>query len=177
MDINNIYFSNLKKFDGKKLRKLNLSEIGQIAGRAGRYMNDGNFGVTGEVQSINIDDIELIENHKFETINNIFWRNSELNFSNSKNLINSLDEKPKKDWLRRINECEDEKLLKYLINNQNEIKIENKENNLKLLWECCQIPDFVKKNYGKHLEIVKTVFNFLSVKWWKKYQIHISKIN
>ena len=54
------------------------------------------FGVIGEVQSINIDDIELIENHKFETINNIFWRNSELNFSNSKNLINSLDDKPKK---------------------------------------------------------------------------------
>ena len=102
MDINNIYFSNLKKFDGKKLRRLNLSEIGQIAGRAGRYMNDGNFGVTGEVQSINIDDIELIENHKFETINNIFWRNSELNFSNSKNLINSLDDKPKKDWLRFV---------------------------------------------------------------------------
>ena len=162
MDINNIYFSNLKKFDGKKLRRLNLSEIGQIAGRAGRYMNDGNFGVTGEVQSINIDDIELIENHKFETINNIFWRNSELNFSNSKNLINSLDDKPKKDWLRRISECEDEKTLKYLINNQNELKIDNKEKDLKLLWECCQIPDFVKKSYGKHLEIVKTVFNFLS---------------
>ena len=162
MDINNIYFSNLKKFDGKKLRRLNLSEIGQIAGRAGRYMNDGNFGVTGEVQSINIDDIELIENHKFESINNIFWRNSELNFSNSKNLINSLDDKPKKDWLRRINECEDEKTLKYLINNQNELKIDDNEKDLKLLWECCQIPDFVKKNYGKHLEIVKTVFSFLS---------------
>ena len=43
MDLNNIYFSNLKKFDGKKLRRLNLAEIGQIAGRAGRYMNDGNF--------------------------------------------------------------------------------------------------------------------------------------
>ena len=38
MDINNIYFSN-QKFDGKKL-KTKLSEIGQIAGRAGRYMND-----------------------------------------------------------------------------------------------------------------------------------------
>ena len=45
MDLDNVYFSNLKKFDGKKLRKLNLSEIGQIAGRAGRYLNDGNFGV------------------------------------------------------------------------------------------------------------------------------------
>ncbi len=162
MDLDNVYFSNLKKFDGKKLRKLNLAEIGQIAGRAGRYINDGNFGVTGEIQSINPDDIELIENHKFEPINNIFWRNSELDFSNSKNLINSLDEKPKKDWLRRINECEDEKVLKYIINSENEISIKNNIKNLKLLWECCQIPDFVKKSYGKHLDIVKKVFYFLS---------------
>ena len=164
MDLNNIYFSNLKKFDGKKLRRLNLSEIGQIAGRAGRYMNDGNFGVTGEVQNISSEDIELIENHKFEEINNIFWRNSQLNFTNTKTLINSLDEKPDKEWLRRINECEDEKVLKYLVNQQSQIEIKNEKEKLKLLWECCQIPDFVKKSYGKHLEIVKRVFNFLSGK-------------
>ncbi len=162
MDLNSVYFSNLKKFDGKKLRKLNLSEIGQIAGRAGRYMNDGSFGVTGEVQNINTDEIELIENHKFEEINTIFWRNSDLDFRNKNSLIASLDEKPKKSWLRRIYECEDEKVLKYLINNENEIIIKNEEQNLKLLWECCQIPDFVKKSYGKHLEIVKKVFKFLS---------------
>ena len=162
MDLNNVYFSNLKKFDGKKLRRLNLSEIGQIAGRAGRYMNDGNFGVTGEVQSINPEEIELVENHKFEKINTIFWRNSNLNFKNKTSLVISLDEKPRKSWLKRIYECEDEKVLKYLINNENEIIIEDDEKNLKLLWECCQIPDFVKKSYGKHLEIVKKVFSFLS---------------
>ena len=162
MDLNSVYFSNLKKFDGKKLRRLNLSEISQIAGRAGRYMNDGTFGITGEVQNINPEDIELIENHKFELINNIFWRNSELDFSNTNSLIQSLDEKPRKDWLRRINECEDEKVLKYLINNQSEINLKNDKKNLKLLWECCQIPDFVKKSYGKHLEIVKKVYQFLS---------------
>ena len=162
MDLNNVYFSNLKKFDGKKLRKLSLSEIGQIAGRAGRYMNDGNFGVTGEVENINPDEIELIENHKFENINNIFWRNSELDFSSPQNLIKSLDMRPKKDWLRRINDCEDEKVLKFIINNETETKIYNNEKKLKLLWECCQIPDFVKKSYGKHLEIVKKVFSFLT---------------
>tara|TARA_Y100001970_G_scaffold290818_1_gene425856 strand:+ start:722 stop:3214 length:2493 start_codon:yes stop_codon:yes gene_type:complete len=164
MDLNNIYFSNLKKFDGKKLRKLKLSEIGQIAGRAGRYMNDGIFGVTGEVQNINPDEIELIENHRFEQINSIFWRNSELDFSSKNRLVSSLDEKPKQEWLRRINDCEDEKVLKFLINNQNEVVIKEDTNNLKLLWECCQIPDFIKKSYGKHLEIVKKVFNFLSSK-------------
>ena len=167
MDLDNVYFSNLKKFDGKKLRRLNLAEIGQIAGRAGRYMNDGNFGITGETQNINPDEIELIESHKFETINNIFWRNSELNFTDSVSLINSLDEKPKENWLRRINECEDEKVLKYLINNKNETNIKYDERNLKLLWECCQIPDFVKKSYGKHLDIVKKVFHFLSKNYGK----------
>ena len=52
MDLDNVYFSNLKKFDGKKLRNLNISEIGQIAGRAGRYLNDGIFGTTGECKEI-----------------------------------------------------------------------------------------------------------------------------
>ena len=162
MDLDNVYFSNLKKFDGKKLRRLNLSEIGQIAGRAGRYMNDGSFGVTGEVENINPEDIEQIENHKFEEINTIFWRNSDLNFNNSKSLMLSLDEKPKKGWLRRIHECEDEKVLKFIINHENQILKNDNEKTLKLLWECCQIPDFVKKSYGKHLEIVKKVFEFLS---------------
>ena len=145
MDLDNIYFSNLKKFDGKKLRRLSLSEIGQIAGRAGRYMNDGNFGVTGEVDSINPDDIELIENHKFEEISTIFWRNSDLNFNNSKSLLSSLDDKPKKSWLRRIGECEDEKVLKYIINHENDILVKDEKKTLELLWECCQIPDFEKK--------------------------------
>ena len=72
MDLNNVYFSNLKKFDGKKLRKLNLSEIGQVAGRAGRYLNDGNFGITGQCKEINAEEVDLLENHKFENIQNLF---------------------------------------------------------------------------------------------------------
>ena len=81
MDLDNVYFSNLKKFDGKKLRKLNLAEIGQIAGRAGRYLNDGTFGITGDCSEINSEEIELLEKHKFEEINTIFWRNANLNFN------------------------------------------------------------------------------------------------
>ena len=164
MDLDNIYFSNLKKFDGKKLRKLNLSEIGQIAGRAGRYLNDGSFGITGDVEKINSDEIDLIENHKFEEIRTLYWRNSKLNFTNSSNLLKSLEEKSNYEWLKRINECEDEKVLKYFLK-ENDSKINNSnENQLKLLWECCQIPDFVKKNYGQHLEVVNKVFEFLNGK-------------
>jgi len=164
MDLENVYFSNLKKFDGKKLRRLNLSEIGQIAGRAGRYLNDGNFGITGDCKEINSEEVDLLENHKFEEIKTLIWRNSNLNFNNASSLIKSLEEKPKQTWLKRVNECEDEKALKYFLKDLNTYNISNNKRVLSLLWECCQIPDFVKKTYGNHLEVVTKVFNFLNGK-------------
>ena len=164
MDLDNVYFSNLKKYDGKKLRRLNLAEIGQISGRAGRYLNDGVFGITGDCEEINAEEINLIENHKFKEIRTLFWRNSNLNFSSTSSLLKSLEERPNKDWLRRIQECEDEKVLKYFLKDFRDQKIIQNENGLKLLWECCQIPDFVKKNYGHHLEVVNKIFGFLNSK-------------
>ena len=160
MDLEHVYFSNLKKFDGKKLRRLNLAELGQISGRAGRHLKDGYFGITGECKDLGSDEIELLEKHQFNEINTIFWRNSNLDFSNTSNLIKSLEAIPAKDWLRRINECEDEKVLKFLVKDSS-IKINENKEDLKKLWECCQIPDFVKKTYGNHIEIVKKVFSFL----------------
>ena len=164
MDLENVYFSNIKKFDGKKLRRLNLSEIGQISGRAGRYLSDGSFGITGDCQEINAEEVELLENHKFEDIHTIYWRNSNLNFNNGSTLIKSLEERPNKGWLKRIYECEDEKVLKHILKDSQNLNIFNNKSELKLLWECCQIPDFVKKNYGQHLEVVGKVFNFLREK-------------
>ena len=162
MDLDYIYFSNLKKFDGKKLRKLNLSEIGQIAGRAGRYLNDGSFGITGECKEINAEEVNLLENHKFEEIKTLFWRNSNLNFDNPYSLIKSLEEKPQKGWLRKIHECEDEKALKFFLRDKNLENIDLKNKTLSLLWECCQIPDFVKKTYGNHYNVIENVFKFLN---------------
>ena len=162
MDLEHVYFSNLKKFDGKKLRRLNLSEIGQIAGRAGRYLNDGSFGITGECKEITAEDVDLLESHKFEEIRTLFWRNSNLNFNNSSSLIKSLDEKPHMEWLRKIHECEDEKALKYFLKDTNFNNLKFDEKTLSLLWECCQIPDFVKKTYGNHYEVIGSVFKFLS---------------
>ena len=162
MDLDHVFFSNLKKFDGKKLRRLNSSEIGQIAGRAGRYLNDGSFGITGDCSEINSEEVESLETHKFEEIRTIFWRNPNLNFNNANRLLISLDEKPNEEWLRRIHECEDEKVLKHFLKDLDKYKIKNNSKELVLLWECCQIPDFVKKTYGHHLEVVSKVFEFLT---------------
>ena len=162
MDLDFVYFSNLKKFDGRKLRKLNLSEIGQIAGRAGRYLNNGSFGITGECKEINAEEVDLIENHKFEEIRTLFWRNSNLNFNNSSSLLKSLEQKPYQDWLRKIHECEDEKALKFFLKDKNLENVDMNDETLSLLWECCQIPDFVKKTYGNHYEVIGNVFKFLN---------------
>ena len=167
MDINNISFSNLKKFDGKKTRRLNLTEISQIAGRAGRHINDGNFGITGQCENLSADEIEKLEKHYLNKINMIYWRNSDLNFDNLNKLNKSLEKKPISDFFKRISDCEDEKVLKLLTKGNDKIKISDTKEIIKTLWECCQIPDFSKKAYGSHVNVVKKVFEFLTSKTGK----------
>ena len=162
MDIDNVSFSNLRKFDGKKTRKLTLSEISQIAGRAGRHINDGTFGVTGECKQLSPDEIEKLENHQLNKIDLLYWRNTKINFDNLDSLISSLEKKTDNEFLKRINDCEDEKVLKFLIKDKNSNKNIYSKDYLKILWECCQIPDFSKKTYGNHIEVVKKVLEFLS---------------
>ena len=162
MDIDNVYFSGLKKYDGKQIRNLRDSEIGQISGRAGRYMNDGSFGTTGECEKLTDEQIEKIENHKFDNIQNIFWRNTNLDFTSSLNLINSLNEKPENKNLVRNKDLIDESTFRYLISEKPNLNFRNNNHFVKLLWECCQIPDFTKSSYNEHTDIIYKVFSFLS---------------
>ncbi len=115
MDINEIYFSNLKKFDGKKTRRLNLVELSQIAGRAGRFKNDGGFGTTGDCENLNSDEIENIEKHQLPQTKMIFWRNSNLNFKSPDKLISSLELKPDQRNLVRTNDSLDESVLRHFL--------------------------------------------------------------
>ena len=162
MDINEIYFSNLKKFDGKKTRRLNLIEMSQIAGRAGRFKNDGGFGTTGECETLNSDEIEKIEKHQLPETKTVFWRNSNLDFKSPEKLIASLELKPKKRNLLRTNDSLDESVLRFFLKKGVNNIIYHK--NLALLWECCQIPDFEKKAYGQHINVIDKVFQFLSMR-------------
>jgi len=162
MDIDEIYFSNLKKFDGKKTRRLNLVEMSQIAGRAGRYKNNGSFGTTGDCETLNSDEIEKIENHTLPDTKMLYWRNADLSFESEEKFLISLEKKPNDKSLIRTNESIDEIVLRFLLKKNKENN--TYKNNLKLLWECCQIPDFEKKAYGQHINIVETVFKFLSLK-------------
>ena len=158
MDIEQVSFSSLKKFDGKKTRRLRVTEISQIAGRAGRYKIDGSFGVTGNCENLQPDEVERIENHKLDDINFLYWRNSNLDFKNPEILIKSLEERPASRNFIKISDSIDENVLKYLLRDK---KLKASQNNLELLWECCQIPDFQKKAFT-HIDVVSKVFNFLN---------------
>ena len=162
MDIDNVYFSGLKKYDGKKIRDLRDSEIGQISGRAGRYMNDGSFGTTGDCERLTDEQIDKVENHRFDDVLNIFWRNGNLDFTSSQNLIQSLSVRPPQDNLQRNKDLIDETTFRFLVSEKSNLNFNNHQNFVKLLWECCQIPDFTKSSYNEHTDIIYKVFSFLS---------------
>ena len=164
MDIDNVYFSGLKKYDGKQIRNLRDSEIGQISGRAGRYMNNGSFGTTGDCEKLTDEQIDKVENHKFDDVQYIYWRNSELDFSSSIALINSLNKRQQEKFLSRNKDLIDESTFRYLVSENPNFNFRNNPRNVKLLWECCQIPDFTKSSYNEHTEIIFKVFSFLSSK-------------
>ena len=162
MNIDHVSFSNLRKYDGKKIRGLRNTEIGQISGRAGRYKNNGSFGITGDCEALTSEQIEKLENHKFDSVVNIYWRNSSLDFSSIKKFVESLNRPPSIPNLLRNRELIDENMFKFLTAETSQLKINNDENHISKLWECCQIPDFTKSSYNEHMEIVTSVFNFLT---------------
>ena len=80
MDVDHVAFATIRKFDGFQFRNLNPAELAQVAGRAGRYLNDGTFGVTGEAEPFDNETIDRIENHNFEPVRMLQWRNREFRF-------------------------------------------------------------------------------------------------
>ena len=126
----------------KKKRRLNLAEISQIAGRAGRHINDGTFGITGECKQLSSNEIEKLENHELNNINLLFWRNSKISFESLDSLVMSLEKNTDSEFLKRINDCEDEKVLKFLIKNDSTLKNKCTKDFTKILWECCQYQIF-----------------------------------
>ena len=112
--------------------------MSQIAGRAGRFKNDGFFGTTGECEVLNSDEIEKIESHNLPETKMIFWRNSDLNFKSPEKLISSLELRPSNNSLIRSHDSLDESVLRHFLKLGSNNILYHK--NLELLWECCQIP-------------------------------------
>jgi len=94
MDLDHVAFARLSKFDGRGPRRLTPSEIAQIAGRAGRHMNDGTFGTTAEAGPLDEEVVEAVEAHRFDPLTALWWRNPKLDFRSAALLLKSLEARP-----------------------------------------------------------------------------------
>ena len=158
LNIDHVFFSSLKKFDGRYNRNLLPSEIGQIAGRAGRYLNDGTFGLIKGAGNIDPLIINSIEEHNFQKINKIYWRNSHIDFTSSASVVNSLKKNPKEDFFIQKRNAEDEISFKNLCLDNEVSSYLDTPKNIKLLWDVCLIPDFQKIMNDSYLELLKSIY-------------------
>lgn len=161
LNVDHIAFSSLRKFDGHSHRNLNPSEMGQIAGRAGRYMNDGTFGVTGRADVLDPDVIERLETHTFDPVKVLQWRNRDIDFSSLERLHESLRELPREPRLTRARMADDVIALETLSNDQEIVGLARAAGAVEMLWDVCQIPDYRKISTQNHAELVGAIYKYL----------------
>jgi len=161
LKIDHVSFASIRKFDGTSLRNLTDPEIAQIAGRAGRFMSDGTFGVTENSSDMSEHTIDAVENSKFDQITNVFWRNSNLDFSSVSNLIKSLETSPPEPFLIRKPDAEDHRHLVFLSEDKDVKKIAQSPNDIKLLWEVAQVPEFNKNLTNDHVFLLSKIYEQL----------------
>jgi ATP-dependent RNA helicase SUPV3L1/SUV3 len=164
MDVDHVAFAGLRKFDGKRTRWLAPPEVGQIAGRAGRYRKDGTFGVTGETPEMDEDLVAAVEEHSYEPLPSAEWRSCALDFTSLKGLVRSLAAPPAKDGLKLAEEALDETTLKQLAGDPDIEHAVRDRQKLRRLWEVAQTPDFRKTTLDEHVLLTRHLFEFLTTK-------------
>ncbi len=177
LDVNHVAFSATAKFDGNRMRALMPNELAQIAGRAGRHMNNGTFGVTGEASPLLDEVVEAITENRFQPISKLYWRSSKLQFGTTKALIASLETHTDNDWLTRVRESDDLGALKTLVEDA-EVKARASDGaSVTLLWDVCRIPDFRGISGREHADLLSVIYNYLHEKGqipqdWLAHQIN-----
>jgi ATP-dependent RNA helicase SUPV3L1/SUV3 len=159
MNVDHVAFAGLGKFDGHRPRRLTASEIGQIAGRAGRGMRDGTFGTTTQCPPIPDEVVAAVEAHSFDSLDQLCWRNSDLDFDSLDGLLGSLTVPPPRPGLVRGNDASDLETLAALAREPDIRALARGKRRLRLLWEACQIPDFRKLADDTHTRLCARVFN------------------
>lgn len=162
MDIDHVAFARLTKFDGRFPRRLRATEIAQIAGRAGRHMANGTFGTTDEAGTLDEELVERVENHRFDPLQTLMWRNGDLDFRSPLGLLRSLERRPTRPELRRMAEADDQLSLSLLMRDEELVGRARNPAVVRLLWEVCQIPDFRKVLSDAHIRMQGQIFRQLT---------------
>jgi ATP-dependent RNA helicase SUPV3L1/SUV3 len=162
MDLDHVAFARLVKFDGHQPRRLAPAEIAQIAGRAGRHMNDGTFGVTDAVRELDPSIVEAVENHRFDPLSRLYWRNARLDYRSLRGLIASLEARPSRPGLVPAPTADDHAALRALAQMADIAGLATNPAAVRLLWEVCQIPDFRKVLSDTHARLLAQIYRHLA---------------
>ena len=154
MDVHHVAFAGLDKFDGKMMRRLRDDELAQIAGRAGRNKRDGSFGTTGLAEELGHETIDNIQDHMFEPVTQLCWRNGKLDFRGPDLLLKSLDRPSSSDLLTRGREASDAMTLRQMARDMEVRDRANGIARMRLLWDVAQIPDFRKTLQSEHVQLL-----------------------
>ena len=158
MDVDHVAFAATRKFDGFQFRNLNPGELGQIAGRAGRYMNDGTFGVSAEAEPFDQEMIDNLENHRFDPVRVLQWRNRDLDFRTLDGLRKSLGYLPKLEGLTRAQNASDVTALEAICRDDAVARLITKPSQVLRAWEACQIPDYRNISPAEHAHLVSRYY-------------------
>lgn len=161
LDISHVAFSSLTKFDGQRMRHLMPEELAQIAGRAGRFTENGTFGVTGEAPPLDDAVANAIMEHQFRPVQKLQWRNSALQFGSPKRLIQTLEERTNDPLLMRVRESDDLAALKALSSDEIIAARAKDGPSVRLLWDVCRVPDFRGISRGEHAGLLSQIFTDL----------------
>jgi ATP-dependent RNA helicase SUPV3L1/SUV3 len=162
MDVDHVAFAGLRKFDGRRTRWLHAHEIAQIAGRAGRHIRDGTFGVTGEAEELDEDLVGQVVDHRFDPVQAIEWRNARLDFDTLPDLLRSLTRTPDVPGLKLTGQSLDETLLRGALQDDDVKRIGRSRGTIMRLWEACQLPDFQKTTLDEHARLSRDIFRALT---------------
>lgn len=161
LDLDHVTFTSLAKHDGVGSRRLHPAEVGQIAGRAGRHVRDGTFGATTDLGGFAPALVEAVEQHHFEPLRTVYWRNSRLAFASIDALLESLDHRPPEPWLVRMRHADDQRALEVLARDPDIAALARRPADVRLLWDVCQIPDFRNVMAEAHTRLLSRVFGLL----------------
>jgi ATP-dependent RNA helicase SUPV3L1/SUV3 len=162
MDIDHVALAAARKFDGARPRDLRADEIGQIAGRAGRFKRHGTFGITADLTHLDPTLSAAVENHVFAPLTALRWRNRDLDFRSLSALLQSLNMPSKDERLINVRMADDHRALHHLSRDKTIQDIASTRDRVDLLWQICQIPDFRQMLTDSHPLFLSEIFLHLT---------------
>ncbi len=164
LDLDHVAFAQDRKFDGYQFRNLSAAELGQIAGRAGRHLRDGTFGVTGQVDPFDDELVKKIEGHNFDSVKVLQWRTNQFDFSSLDALRRSIERPAPVEGLTRALPAVDAQALEHLSKDPGIRDLVTSQERVALLWEVCALPDYRRIAPAQHADLIASIYDDLARK-------------